>query len=91
MFGITRAVRAHARLVRALCTEERTSVQGAYGSRSTRGSGKSLMGSKARGIRKEDKEALARGEHQVACCASDPHHARPTDTPHACPRGLAPC
>ena len=51
--------------VRLLCTDERVSVQGAFGSRGSRGSGKSLMGSKSRGIRKEDMEALAQGLHQT--------------------------
>lgn len=51
--------------VRLLCTDERVSVQGAFGSRGSRGSGKSLMGSKSRGIRKEDMEALAQGLHQA--------------------------
>ena len=38
---------------------------GAYGSRGSRGSGKSLMGSKSRGIRQEDLAALAEGLHQA--------------------------
>ena len=52
---------------RELCTSseregERGSIQGAFGSRGSRGSGKSLMGSKARGVRQDDLERLEAGE-----------------------------
>lgn len=50
---------------RLLCTAENAGSLGAYGKRGTRGSGKSLMGSKLRGqgaLSKEDKAAMAAGD-----------------------------